>query len=174
MKQILTLALCLIPFTASAGTLESFFTKLEGHWEKRELDSYRETPAGEITHSVGTRFVADVKRVGDRWNFTEDVCWKEEDKPEVCSEGAVSYVVDGDRLLIAMGEAMIEVDVLEVDEDYLSMTFSSEDSSFLANLTFDNGELAQDSLSESADGTKEYQIFRLTKQSVGKKLPAQL
>ncbi len=146
--------------------------KLEGHWEKRELDSYRETTDGGIIHSVGTKFVADVKRVGNSWDFAEVVCWKETGKAEVCSEGAVSYVIDGDKLTIAMGEAKIDVDVLEVDDDFLCITFTSEDSTFLATLTIDGGELSQDSVSESADGSKEYQIFRLTKQSVGKKLPS--
>ncbi len=172
MKKLLLATLCLFSFAASAGTLESFFTKLEGHWEKRELDSYRETPDGEIIHSEGTKFSADVKRAGNTWNFTEAVCWKEEHKPEVCGEDTVSYVVDGDALSILVGVTKIDVDVLEVDEDFLSMTFSTGDSTFLANLTVEGGELSQDSVSESADGSKDYQILRLTKQSVGKKLPS--
>lgn len=160
MKNLIILSLCLFSFSAFAG-LETFFTSLEGGWKKISADTYRETPEGEIFHSVATRFEASVSRTGNRWNFSEDMCWKPEEGEETCSKGSVAYEVDGESLFIIAGDEKLPVDVLESSDDYLVIMAATADYSFTAVLTLEGNTLTQDSVMELPDGTKEYQLLNL-------------
>jgi len=161
MKNLFFLTLCLFSFSAFAG-LETFFSSLEGGWKKISADTYRETTDGEIFHSVGTRFEAVVSRTANRWDFSEDMCWKPDGGEETCSKASVAYVIDGETLYVISGEEKLPVDVLESGDDYLVIMLSAADYSFTAVLTLDGQTLSQDSVMEMADGTKEYQHLLLS------------
>lgn len=160
MKNLLILSLCLFSFSAFAG-LETFFSNLEGKWSKVSADTYRETTEGEIFHSVATRFEAMVSRNGNRWDFSEDMCWKPEDGTETCSKGSVAYEVEGESLYVISGDEKLPVDVLESSDDYLVIMVATADYSFTAVLTLEGNTLTQDSVMELPDGTKEYQLLNL-------------
>ncbi len=164
MKNLLLLSLCLFTFSAHAGALENFFTKLEGHWEKITADSYRETPAGEFNHSSGTHFTADIKRVGQQWLLSEEVCWAEEGQDEACGESAVTYEIQGEELFAIMDGEKYPVDVLELEDDYLMMMLVTQDFAFTAILSVDEKGLSQESVFEMADGNKDYLFLKLRKQ----------
>lgn len=162
MKNLIVLSLCLFSFSAFAG-LENFFTNLEGGWKKISADSYRETTAGEIFHSVATRFEAKVTRKGNRWDFAEDMCWKLEDEAEACSQATVAYEIVGEKLVVISEGQRLPVDILESSDDYLVIVVATAEYSFTAVLTLDGNTLSQDSVMELPDGTKEYQILNLIK-----------
>lgn len=161
MKNLLLLSLCLFSCSAFAG-LETFFSNLEGRWEKISADTYRETTEGEIYHSVGTRFEAVVTRTANRWDFSEDMCWRPEEGEETCSKASVAYEVEGETLYVISGEERLPVDVLESGDDYLIIMLSTADYSFTAVLTLEGKTLSQDSVMEMADGAKEYQHLLLS------------
>lgn len=161
--KILILILGLLSFTANASVLETFFSKLEGDWTAVNAEILRETAEGELTHSVGTRFLADVRREGNRWNFTEDMCWSVEGAPEVCAPASVAYEVDGDKLFAVMEGERMAIEVLASGEEELLIVLGTSDFVFTAILSVENGELRQDSVTEMADGTKEYQFLHLRK-----------
>lgn len=162
MKKFFILSFCLFSFSALAG-LETFFTNLEGGWKKTAADSYRETTAGEIFHSVATRFEANVTRKGNRWDFAEDMCWKLEDQAAVCSKATVAYEIVGNQLVVISEGQRLPVDILESSDDYLVIMVATVEYSFTAVLTLDGNTLSQDSVMELPDGTKEYQILNLIK-----------
>ncbi len=164
MKNILLAALCLFTFSAHAGTLETFFTSLEGQWEKITADSYRETPAGEFNHSTGTHFTANVKRDGQTWRFSEEVCWAEDGQDEACGESFVTYEIQGEELFAIFDGEKYPVDVLELEEGYIMMNLVTQDFAFMAVLTVDESGLSQESVFEMPDGVKEYQFLKLGKQ----------
>lgn len=164
MKNLLLLSLCLFTFSAHAGVLENFFTKLEGHWDKISADSYRETPEGEFNHSVGTQFSADISRVGQQWKLSEEVCWAEEGQDEACGESFVTYEIQGEELFAILDGEKYPVDVLEVEDDYLMMMLVTQDFAFTAILSVDENGLSQESVFEMADGNKDYLFLKLRKQ----------
>lgn len=163
MKNLLILSLCLFSFSAFAS-LETFFTSLEGGWNKITADTYRETTDGEIFHSVATRFEAVVSRTGNRWIFSEDMCWMEEGAEEICEKASVAYVVDGETLYAVVGEEKLPVDVLESGDDYLIIMLATPEYSFTAILTVEGNNLSQESVMELPDGNKIYQLLNLSKQ----------
>ncbi len=164
MKNLFTLFLCFFTLSAHAGQLENFFTQLEGQWEKISADNYRETAAGEFTHQVGTYFTANVKRVGQEWKFLEEVCWAEEDQDEACGESFVTYEIQNEELFAILENEKYPVDVLELDDDSLTMMLVTKDFAFTAILSVDEKGLSQESVIEMADGNKDYLFLKLRKQ----------
>ena len=163
MKNSLILFLCLFTFSAHAGQLENFFTKLEGHWEKISADSYRETSTGEFKHSVGTHFTADIVRVGQQWKLSEEVCWAEEGQDEACGESSLIYEVQGEELFAILDNEKFPVEVLEIEDGYLMMMLATKDFAFTAILSVDEKGLSQESVFEMADGNKDYLFLKLGK-----------
>jgi hypothetical protein len=164
MKIFLTLLL-FISFNAMASDLETFFSKLEGSWDKITAESQRETPQGGLTHSNATKFAAKVTRQGNSWGFVEDMCWQEDGSAPECGAAALSYVIENDELSIVLDNQTYPVTILEVAEDFLMITLSTGDYDFTAVLMMmDDQTLSQQSVMELHDGTKEYQILNLRKQ----------
>lgn len=164
MKNLLILSLCLFTFSAHAGALENFFTKLEGDWDKITADFYQETPAGEFRHSTGTHFSAKIQRVDQQWLLSEEVCWAEEGQDEACTESAMAYEIQGEELFAVMGGEKFPVDVLELEDDYLMIMLVTQDFAFTAILSVDEKGLSQESVYELADGNKDYLFLKLRKQ----------
>ncbi len=156
--------LCLATFTAQAASLESFFTQLEGGWNKESATSQRETPAGHITQSHATKFEAQVTRSSNRWSFAEDMCWSTNGEAPVCGEGSVSYEVQDSSLFILVDEQKLPVDVMELSDDFLMIMLTTNDYVFTAILKVTGNKLSQESVMELTDGTKEYQFLELIKQ----------
>ncbi len=156
--------LCFVTFTAQAATLESFFTKLEGGWNKISAESHRETTAGQITYSQATKFVASVSRTANQWTFAEDMCWTTESEAPVCGEAAVSYEVQGDSLFILVDGQKLPIEVMELDDEFLMIMLTTGDYVFTAILSIEGNKLSQQSVMELIDGTKEYQFLELIKQ----------
>lgn len=163
MKNFLCLFL-LVSFSAGASTLENFFGALEGRWTSTSADSYRETTDGEISHSAGTKFEALVERTGNRWTFTEESCWQSEGEEPSCGKSELAYVVEGDALSIEMEGKSYPVDILEMADDFLTLTLSTEDYVFMAVITREGKVLTQNGVMEFADGTKLYQLLDLIRQ----------
>lgn len=161
--KILILLAGLLSFSAQASVLESFFSKLEGDWTAVSAEILSESADGELTHSVGTRFLADVRRNGNRWDFNEDICWRVEEAPEVCEPATVAYEVEGDSLFAIMEGERLQIEVLEADEDNLLIVLGTTDFVFTAVLSVEDGDLRQDSVIEFPDGSKDYQFLHLRK-----------
>ncbi len=104
-----------------------------------------------------------VKRAGNRWDFAEEMCWKEEGHDELCSETSAAYEIEGDRLFTIVNEEKLPVDIIEIDSDYLLMSLYTSEFSFTAVLTLEGKILSQNGVVEMNDGTKEYQLLKLTK-----------
>lgn len=158
------LLLCLATFSAQAATLETFFTQLEGGWIKESATSQRETPAGHITQSHATKFVASVTRAHNRWSFAEDMCWTTEGSEPVCGEASVSYEVQGDSLFLLLDDQKLPVEVMELADEFLMIMMTTNEYVFTAILSVENNKLSQQSVMELTDGTKEYQFLELIKQ----------
>ncbi len=158
------LILCFVTFTAQAATLESFFTQLEGGWNKVSAESHRETPAGQITYSRATKFEAMVSRAANQWIFAEDMCWATESEAPVCGEASVSYEVNEDALFLLVDNQKLPVEVMELDDEFLMIMLTTNDYVFTAILSITDNKLSQQSVMEMTDGTKEYQFLELIKQ----------
>jgi len=161
--KIFILLAGLLSFSAQASVLEAFFSSLEGNWTAVNAEILRESAEGELSHSVGTRFLADVTRTGNRWDFSEDMCWSEEGAPEVCGPARVGWEVEGDSLFAIVEGERLQVEVLEAHEDQLLIVLSTAHFVFTAVLSLESGELRQDSVTEMGDGSREYQFLHLRK-----------
>lgn len=158
------LILLFVNFNVQAATLESFFSQLEGGWMKESVTSQRETPAGHITQSHATKFVAMVTRTANRWSFAEDMCWVTDSEAPVCGEASVAYDVEGDHLFILVDGERLPVEVMELDDEFMMIMLTTNSYVFTAILSLEGQRLSQQSVMELSDGTKEYQFLELIKQ----------